>query len=51
MDTAYIQIIRDCYKEFLLTRSRRNGQILRKIQASKTERGRKRKHEQSNQKY
>ena len=44
MDTAYIQrIIRDYYKQFLLTRSRRNGQILGKIQASKTEPGRKRK--------
>ena len=52
-DTAEIQrIMRDYYKQLYANKmDRRNGQILRKAQPSKTEPGRRTKHEQTNHKY
>ena len=51
-DTAEIQrIIRDYYKQLYANKMdylEKNGQILRKVQSSKTEQGRNRKYEQTN---
>ena len=54
-DTTEIQrTIRDCCKQLYTKKNRqprKNGQILRKIQPSKTEPGRNGKYEQTNHKY
>ena len=54
IDTTEIQkIIRDYYRKQSankMDKLGKNGQILRKVQPSKTEPGRNRKHEQTNQK-
>ena len=51
-DNAEIQrIIRDYYEQLYGNKMDRNGQILRKVQSSKTEPGRNRNYEQPNYKH